>query len=61
MKDEYRRQATARDPATQLRLPPDLMKEIDRAARRNGRTRNCELLERIATSVEEQQQSADAA
>jgi len=36
--------ATARDPSARVRLPADLMSKVDKVARKNGRSRNSEIV-----------------
>lgn len=49
--DTLVRIASAQDPHTTLRMPAQLMEHIDACARRNGRSRNSEILERIWRTV----------
>ena len=42
--------ATRKDPAMLLRLPKALKQKIDAAARQSGRSRNTEVLARLAKS-----------
>jgi len=44
--------ATAKDPATNLRVPKQLMDLIDRAAKASGRSRNSEIIVRLGRSFE---------
>lgn len=43
--------ATAKDPATNVRLPREVMDAIDRAARAHGRSRNSEIVVRLRQSL----------
>lgn len=44
--------AKASDPGTNVRLPADLMKKIDRSALAAGRSRNTEILMRLRASYD---------
>lgn len=43
--------ATRDDPAFRLRLPKPILKQLDAAAAKNGRSRNSEVLVRLAESL----------
>ena len=44
--------ATAKDPSTNVRMPADLMDQIDAQAAKNGRSRNTEIVIRLRKSLE---------
>lgn len=44
--------ASRTDPTVLLRLPAELLEQVDRAAARAGRSRNSEILVRLTTSLQ---------
>lgn len=53
--------ASAKDPAATVRFPADLLKQLNRTARVNGRSRNSEIIVRLRESLEHARGSANAA
>lgn len=54
--------AKTNDPSVRVRFPSKVLRELDRAAARNGRSRNSEIVHRLAKSLQpDAPQSAAAA
>lgn len=46
--------ATSKDPSVRVRFPKEILKKVSAAAKQNGRSRNSEIVHRLATSLDPQ-------
>lgn len=53
--ESMRNLATAHDPSTRVRLPVELMKAVDKKAKKNGRSRNSEIVVLIRQGLSERE------